>query len=135
MPAARMTVRGRDPHPVVKLIDLETKADRAIMPTQMDAVHAVAFDPGGRFLAISGGTGTIERMTGRLEVWDLSAPARRMFSVTDSESLFGTVIVAPDGRTVAAVAQSGAARVWDVESGVEQARLSDVHVLAVAPSG
>jgi WD40 repeat protein len=131
VPDIRMTTLRSEKHKVVRLIDAETRAVRSSLATEVEAVSRVAPDPAGRFLAVVGVNGE----AGRLEVWDTRQPARRLFAADDPAGQFGTVAVAPDGRTVAAVAQGSVVRLWDVPSGTVRATFANVQTVAFAPVG
>jgi eukaryotic-like serine/threonine-protein kinase len=134
LPDVAIRTLGSEPQ-VIRLIDRETGAVRADLHTRIETGPDVDFDPTGRFVAVRGTNGPMDKAVGRLEVWDTTAPARPVFVTEAPGNQFRLAAVSPDGRTVAAVTYPEGTRIWDVATGNVRADWRDVKVVAFAPVG
>ena len=93
-------------------------------------VGAVAFSPDGRWLAAAGGVGrnTLSSMLknahGWVQLWAVEddseaegGPLREAWTFTGPKARAWAIAFSPDSRTLAAGAEDGTIRLWDVEAG------------------
>src|SRR5205823_4481048 len=116
LPDVQITTLGTEPH-VLRLIDRQTRAVRADLPTRIETAPEAAFDPTGRFVVVRGTNGPPDTQVRRLEVWDTTAPARPVVVTEEPGIRYESAAVSADGRTVAATVLLGGTRVWDVATG------------------
>ena len=93
-------------------------------------VHAVAFDPSGRYLAGAGITDTVH-------VWDLSTQ-ESVFALEGHQDKVNALAFSPDGSFLLSASDDQTVRVWDVLSGrLIAAREFDAPVQSIcfAPDG
>ena len=93
-------------------------------------VHAVAFDPTGRYLAGAG-------LTDQVHVWDLSTQ-ESVFALEGHQDKVNALAFSPDGSFLLSASDDQTVRVWDVLSGrLIAAREFDAPVQAIcfAPDG
>ena len=93
--------------------------------------HAVAFAPGGRFLAAAGGDGMVR-------VWDAEAGWEEHI-LRGHEDKVSAVAFSPDGRLLASAAADRTVKVWDPATGSEVRTLRGhteaVRSVAFSPDG
>jgi WD40 repeat protein len=97
--------------PVVTVFSLET-GQVVTRLSQQNGVQGITFSPNGRFLAVGGFPG--------VHVYGIYSG--RELRVLEARPGMASPLVAfsPDGRTVAAMAQDGSLRLWDVVEGLLQ---------------
>jgi eukaryotic-like serine/threonine-protein kinase len=134
MPDPRLTMRGTEPETYLTLVDVESRMEQVRIKTEIETLSAVRFDPTGQYLVAHGTIRRGETDIPRLEAWSLSALPRRLFVTEGAASKFSAAEIGSDGRAVAVVTDKREVRLWDVESGAEQATLPDVLAVAFSPS-
>src|SRR5439155_15105514 len=103
--------------------------------TKKEALHALAFAPDGKTLAVGGDDGT-------LKLWDVAAAgkAKEQAGLDAGKGAVRALAFAPDGKTLAAGGAEGV-KFWDVSAaGKEKAREplkggGAVYALAYSPDG
>jgi WD40 repeat protein len=116
----------------IRLCDLTTWKDLAVLPGHKSGVDGVAFAPDGRSLASGGvdGTTKVWGMPGGKELASLQSRAVRRVRA---------VAYAPDGRLLAAANTDGSVSLWDLRSLREKTAVAghtgDVFALAFSPNG
>jgi WD40 repeat protein len=138
----------------VRLWDVKSDTEQAILRGHTVSLDAVAFSPDGKALASAGGANSFElnyharledvpkelytaKEVGELKVWDLATRKARAFYRGDTGRVM-SVAFSPDGKTVAAGVRDGAIRLWDVASGEERLCLREqgpVGSVAFSPDG
>jgi WD40 repeat protein/serine/threonine protein kinase len=119
-------------HGPIRLCDLTTWKDLAVLPGHKSGVDGVAFAPDGRSLASGGvdGTTKVWGMPGGKELASLQSRAVRRVRA---------VAYAPDGRLLAAANTDGSVSLWDLRSLREKTAVAghtgDVFALAFSPNG
>src|SRR5262249_50905151 len=122
---------GQEPG-IVKLWEVATGKERAVLDPHMKSVQGVAFAPDGKLLAAWSWTPREGDPAGAVTVWDADGRERATWKG------YGSVALAPDGRTVAVAGQRGVLR-WDAGTGRERATLRGhtgrVASVCFAPDG
>jgi WD40 repeat protein len=134
-----------DPTGAIKLWDVTTGKDRALLKSSIGVQHA-AFSPDGKLLA---------SLNGAVTLWDIDEGKERD-AFPASAGIFSFAAFTPDGKTVAAAGQTsvvardhtglrldpcGIVRLWDVVTGQELATLrahqgsNPVTALAITADG
>lgn len=98
----------------VKLWDVLTRQQRAILRGHTSPVCAVAFADDGRTLASTGQDLAVF-------LWNLDGIEPRNILPTPGKEL-NAVAVAPDGKSLLTASDDQTARLWDIATGLEQAR-------------
>ena len=107
--------------------DLSTQENLVTFDT---GVHAIAFDPSGRYLAGAGITDTVH-------VWDLSTQ-ESIFALEGHQDKVNALAFSPDGSFLLSASDDQTVRVWDILSGrLIVAREFDAPVQSIcfAPDG
>jgi WD40 repeat protein len=136
---------GENPTGAIKLWDVATGKDRALLKSSI-GIHHVAFSPDGKLLA---------SLNGAVTLWDV-AEGKERDAFPASADIFTSATFTPDGKTVAATGQTsvvardhtglrldpcGILRLWDVVTGQELATLkahqgtNPVTALAITADG
>ena len=92
----------------VRLWDIATAAEKAILTGHKDLVRCVAFSPDGRTLTSASWDGTIK-------VWDVASRCERA-SFAWHKGMIHAVAFAPDGMTGATGGHDGSIVIWDVDA-------------------
>ena len=128
----------------VRIWDLPSHAERAVLTGHTGEVHAVAVAPDGTWLVSGSGDTTVrvwETRTGQQKAVLATHPHRVWTASegdTDKSGWVHAVVVAPDGSWFAAGDSHGEVQIWDAVTLQEIAALSFrdwVVSLAVAPDG
>src|SRR5262249_49321149 len=85
-------------------------------------VHCLAFAPDGKTLAAGGGD-VLPEYKGGVSLWDVPT-CRPQAKLRGHENLVYLAAFAPGGRTVATVSFDGVAKLWEVATGRERARIT-----------
>jgi WD40 repeat protein len=91
----------------VRLWDVSTATEEAILPGHKDLVRCVAFSPDGRTLTSASWDGTIK-------LWDVAGRCERT-SYSWHRGMIHAVAFAPDGMTGATGGHDGSIVIWDVD--------------------
>lgn len=102
----RLATGGAD-H-TVRLWDIATAAEKAVLTGHTDLVRCVAFSPDGRTLTSASWDGTIK-------VWDVAGRCERA-SFAWHKGMIHAVAFAPDGMTGATGGHDGSIVIWDVDA-------------------
>lgn len=89
--------------------------DAPIISGEPLPVHAIAFDPHGKFLAAAGKGRT-------LRIWNVPDRVPHAVLRGHTEEIL-TVVFSHDGKYIATVSSDGSARIWAAQAGVEVAEL------------
>ena len=116
----------------VRIWEVATGRERAVLEDRDDAVEAVAVAPDGSWLASTGGNWTVR-------IWDVATGRERArLKRYHPGPEVGALAVAPDGSWLA-FARGKKVRIWDTAASQERAVLKghedEVGALAVAPNG
>ncbi len=128
------TMRGADDHitssdDTVRLWEVSSGKKLATLRTHQDCGDSVAFDPGGKLLASTGGGSD-----GTVRLWDVETLKERVCLRIDQPAYQA---FSPDGKTlVAGGVEREVMKLWNVKSGKEL-RVSEacVYGVAFAPDG
>jgi WD40 repeat protein len=119
----------------VRLWELPSAAERAILRGPTGTVQALAFSPDGRTLA----SGSRE---GRVALWDATTDTESRVLLEASPAPIRTVAFSPDGRTLGvaeAASRMNAVSLFNVETGTVRTRLfghrGGINALAFSPDG
>ena len=115
----------------VRIWDVATGEERAVLARRAERVEAVAVAPDGRWLAVGGWGRTVR-------IWDV-ATAQQRRALAARTKWVGAVAASPDGRWLATGSRNGSVRIWEVATGQQRgalaARTKWVGALAWAPDG
>jgi WD40 repeat protein len=117
---------------IVRIWDVATGQQRAVLTGHTALVTAVAVAPDGSWLASGSDDGTVR-------IWDAATGQQRAVLTSQSRWVHA-VAVAPDGSWLASGSRNdGAIEIWDAATGQQRARLTGhtawVTAVAVAPDG
>jgi WD40 repeat protein len=133
-PGVKISTVASEPK-VIRLLDRETWAVRAVLPTKIESSPEVDFDRTGRLVVAWGMNGPRADSIRRLEVWDPVEPTKPMFAVEEAGLGFEFATITPDGKTVAATIRQGGAKMWDMTTGAVRADWPESWAIAFAPIG
>ena len=115
----------------VRIWDVATGRERAILKGHTGIVFGVAVAPDGTWLVSGGGDKTVR-------IWDAATGRERAILKGHTDRVLA-VAVAPDGTWLASGGDDHTVRIWDVATGKERAVLKghtgNVLAVAVAPDG
>lgn len=115
----------------VTLCAVDTGQPLRTLAGRVGAIHAVAFAPAGRTLAIASDDPTIK-------LWDLTAGGETGRLAGQNRAV-ATVALAPDGKRLASGGMEAAVRSWDWAAGRsawrQDANASSVNSVAFSPNG
>jgi WD40 repeat protein/tRNA A-37 threonylcarbamoyl transferase component Bud32 len=102
----------------VRVWNPDTGTEKWSLDAHGGGVRRVAFSPDGRRLVTAFGDGTfggvMDRRARAIRMWDVDT-AQEVLSLKGHTSGILDVTFSPDGKSVAAVSQDGALRVWDAQ--------------------
>ena len=128
-PDGRTLASGGDS--TIRLWDLATGKETAVLRGPKASVSSVAFSPDGRTLASGSGDSTIR-------LWDLATGKETAVLSGHTQSV-NSVAFSPDGRTLASGSDDDTIRLWDLATGKETAVFSvsawGVTSVAFSPDG
>ena len=128
-PDGRTLASGGDS--TIRLWDLATGKETAVLRGPKASVSSVAFSPDGRTLASGSGDSTIR-------LWDL-ATGKEIAVLSGHTQSVNSVAFTPDGRTLASGSDDNTIRLWDLATGKETSVLSghtqSVNSVAFSPDG
>ena len=132
-PEGRLIAAGR--HGGVALTDAVTRQTVAFLDGLADIARAVAFSPGGQFLAAGGG---YAQQVGVVKVWR-ALDRRELITIKGHVDTIQALAFSPGGKTLATASYDKDIKLWDVASGRELRTLRDhidaVYALAFTPDG
>lgn len=114
----------------VRLWDVETRREKAVLEGHTGAVETVTFGPDGSMLV----TGSADKT---IRLWDVKT-GRQMATLDEHAECVCSVIFSPDGKTLASRAQDQTLRLWDVRAGRDvacQISAGGVDSMAFSPDG
>ena len=115
----------------VKLWDVKTGQEKAILKGHTSLVNSVAFSPDGKTLASASCDETIK-------LWDV-ATGKEQATLKGHMDAVWSVAFSPDGKTLASASWDKTIKLWDVATGKEQATLKGhmdaVWSVAFSPDG
>jgi WD40 repeat protein len=122
----------------LKLWDLESGAEIALLGTHRCPITAIAFTPDGRVAITASGSALMGGAEySELKVWDLSE-TREKFSLSGHTRCVNNVLVTREGNAVSA-SDDGTVRVWSLTDGSEvhclETGLVPVRDVAESPDG
>jgi WD40 repeat protein len=109
--ALRNEVAGQPSIGIVKLRELMTGNEQAVMMGHTNWVLAIAFSPDGRTVAT--GNGLSQEDSGRVTLWDAATGRERVTLEGQTDRVY-SLAFSPDGKTLAT---GGRVRLWDVNTG------------------
>ena len=115
----------------IRLWDVKSGEQKALLSGHSDSVRSVAFSPDGETLASGSSDDSIR-------LWDVKSGEQKAILSGHSDSV-RSVAFSPDGETLASGSSDSSIRLWDVKSGEQKALLSghssDVSSVAFSPDG
>ncbi len=115
----------------MRLWDLATSRESAVLRGHRGGVNRVAFSTDGRLLASAGSDTSIR-------LWEVST-GREVARLSGHTKWVMTVAFSPDGRRIASGGDDGTVRLWDVATGSEtavfRAQVERIVCVAFAPDG
>lgn len=120
--------------PRVHMYDLPAGKAREPVLHDVEDVHALAFTRDGKLLAVGGGRGNSPTI---VNVWDVSTGQKKA-GLKGHTDRVDALAFSRDGRLLASGGRDGAARLWDVDTGREVAKIEHpgwVQGVAFGPDG
>jgi WD40 repeat protein/tRNA A-37 threonylcarbamoyl transferase component Bud32 len=117
---------------IVRVFDVNTKAEVATLNGHTDVIRDLAFSPDGRYLATGG-----DRDDLHIRVWDLITKAQVNLFAGHTDRIHSLVFQA-DGKVLVSGSADGTVRLWDFATSKELAVLkhgTTVYGLAFSPDG
>ena len=99
----------------MRLWDVETGQQQALLEGHWDGVYSVSFSPDGQTLASGSWDETVR-------LWDVETGQQQALLEGHWDGVY-SVSFSPDGATLASSSRDGTVRLWDVETGQQQAVL------------
>ena len=133
-PDCQRIVTGSDDK-IVRIWDVASGHQIALLVGHSDCVHSVAFSPDGRRI-VSGSGENLDSIDHSVRVWD-SGTGEQIAELKHDHRVT-SVAFSPDGRSIASGSYN-VVLVWDVDTGNQQSRLEghrlEVGSLAFSPDG
>jgi dipeptidyl aminopeptidase/acylaminoacyl peptidase len=119
----------------VRIVDPKSGRTTTTLTGHADAIRAVAYFGGGKFLAAAGG---LPGKGGEVRIWDVDTE-RAIVSISGHGDCIYGLAISPDGQIVATASYDKLIKLWDVSTGKEIRTLKDhvdaVYSLAFTPDG
>jgi WD40 repeat protein len=116
----------------LRLWDVATRSERAVLRGHAGNAWALAFSPDGTLLAAAGGKHPV------IHVWE-AATGRERVALRGHAGGVWSLAFSPDGKALASGGRDGAVRLWDVATGRERAsyraRDSSAGPVVFSPDG
>jgi hypothetical protein len=136
-PGSEILATGGDDR-TVRLWDLATLNERALLVGHQQRVWSVAIAPDGRTLASGSGEWNQSGYPGEVKIWDITTRSQR-FDLTGHTDLVFCVAVSPDSRILASASRDRTIKLWDLANGKELATLNGhtegVRFVRFSPDG
>ncbi len=110
----------------VRLVEAGSGKVVATLTGHADVVRALAFNPGGKWLAAAGG---LPAQSGEIKLWDVQTHQLLRTLVGHKDCIY-SVAVSPDGKLLASGSYDKLVKLWEAEAGKELRTLKD-HIDAV----
>jgi WD40 repeat protein len=89
-------------------------------------VHALAFSPDGRALAVGAGVHQDDKSAAEITVWEVATLNQRCV-LRGHGDIVVSLAFAPDGKTLASASWDGSVRLWDLAQGAERVVIRGAH--------